>query len=75
MAREKVGTSAKSEEIPHVNEFFVANSSLHPTRAMLEDFKRRAAESERRIVSREVYCDNRASEFIRGADPNRVREG
>ncbi|SRR5258708_28188351 len=65
---------AIDEAIKAIDEFILANSSLHPTRPMLEDFKRRAAESERRIVTRERYCDNRDSEFVRSADPDRIRE-
>jgi hypothetical protein len=34
------------QAIVAIDEFVLANSSLHPTRPMLEDFKRRAAESE-----------------------------
>jgi hypothetical protein len=66
---------AIDEAITAIDDFILANSSLHPTRPMLEDFKRRAAESERRIVTRERYCESRNSEFIRSADPDRIREG
>jgi hypothetical protein len=37
---------AIDEAIIAIDEFILANSSLHPTRAMLEDFKRRAAEGD-----------------------------
>jgi hypothetical protein len=37
---------AMDEAIIAIDEFILANSSLHPTRAMLDEFKRRAAESE-----------------------------
>ena len=50
---------AIDEAIAAMDDFILANSSLHPTRSMLEDFKRRAAESELRAMSRrdlQEYC-------------------
>jgi hypothetical protein len=63
---------AIDEAITAIDDFILANSTLHPTRPMLEDFKRRAAESEcHRTVTREQYC--RDTEFIRSTEP--IREG
>jgi hypothetical protein len=66
---------AIDEAIAAIDEFIIAKSSLHPTRPMLEDFKQRAAESERRSVSRQQYCETSASEPFRNAGPDRIREG
>jgi hypothetical protein len=43
LARRSVD-DAIDEAIVAIDEFILANSSLHPTRAMLEDFKRRATD-------------------------------
>lgn len=64
------------EAIAEIDEFILANSSLHPTRAALEDFKRRAAESERRLArqrSSKEYCQNNDYEIWHSADPGRIR--
>jgi hypothetical protein len=41
---------AIDQAIVAIDEFILANSSLHPTKPMLEDFKRGAAESELRFL-------------------------
>ncbi|MGA8495801.1 MAG: hypothetical protein WB764_09985 [Xanthobacteraceae bacterium] len=49
------------EAIAAIDEFIIANSSLHPTPAMLEDFKHRAAEADLRFARQagmQKYCEN-----------------
>jgi hypothetical protein len=67
---------AIDEAIAAIDEFILANSSLHPTRLMLEDFKRRAVESDRGSSTRQQYCEGRNAELIesiRNLGPDRVR--
>jgi hypothetical protein len=67
---------AFDEAIAAMDEFIMANSSLHPTRAMLEDFKRRATESELRMLRQrglEQACANPDLEHFRSMRPDEVR--
>jgi hypothetical protein len=66
---------AIDEAIAATDDFILANSSHHPTRPMLEDFKRRAAESERDNLTHQQYCESRDVEFIRSLGPDQIREG
>ena len=67
--------SALDESIAAMDEFIIANSSLHPTRAALADFKRRAAESELSGMRREgspKMCVNRDIEGFRQRSPDQI---
>ncbi|WP_018267203.1 hypothetical protein [Methylosinus sp. LW4] len=63
---------AIDEAIKSIDEFILANSSLHPTRASLEAFKRRAAQSE--AASARKFCENRDLEPFRSVTPQALRE-
>jgi hypothetical protein len=57
-----------------IDDFIIANSSLHPTRDMLDNFKRHAAESELPIMQRigfEKVCNG--LETFRGRTPEGVQ--
>jgi hypothetical protein len=67
---------AIDEAIVAIDEFILANSSLRPTRAMLEDFKRRAAESHLNFARRHGMarsCGSRDIERFRKGDPEQIR--
>jgi hypothetical protein len=67
---------AIDEAIVAIDEFILANSSLHPTRAMLEDFKHRAAESELSFARQrglQKVCEGRDLEFLRNPSPDQIR--
>jgi hypothetical protein len=70
---------AIDEAIVAIDEFIIKNSSLHPTRQMLEDFKRRAAESERSHFlqrrSLKEYCENPDTEHFRRVEADQLRAG
>jgi|SRR5215475_9548855 hypothetical protein len=70
---------AIDQAITAIDEFILRNSSLRPTRQMLEDFKRRAAESERSHFrqrgSLEAYCENPDTERFRSIDADQLRAG
>jgi hypothetical protein len=58
-----------------IDGFIIANSSLHPTRAALEDFKRRASEAFIDQLHRrgfESYCRGSDLAMLRGGPPARV---
>jgi hypothetical protein len=64
------------QAIVAIDEFILANSSLHPTRTMLEDFKRNAAESELRLLRQrglEKACASPDLEMFRRPSPEKVR--
>jgi hypothetical protein len=70
------GDDAIDQAIAAIDEFILKNSSLRPTRQMLDDFKRRAAESQRNnFRQRGDYCDNPFAESLRSSDPNQLRAG
>jgi hypothetical protein len=53
---------AIDQAIVEIDQFILSNSSLHPTRAMLDDFKRRATESELTLARQrglQNYCESR----------------
>jgi len=63
------------EAIVAIDDFILANSSLHPTRAALEAFRRRVAESDARRKSGDrTICENRDLEHLRGVAPQALRE-
>jgi hypothetical protein len=64
---------AIDQAIAAINEFILANSSLHPTRPMLEDFKRGAAESELRQRGLEKACASPDLEMFRRPSPEKVQ--
>jgi hypothetical protein len=67
---------AMDEAIVAIDEFILANSSLHPTRAMLDEFKRGAAESHLASVQREGLqksCSRRDLERFRSISPDQIR--
>jgi hypothetical protein len=68
---------AMDEAVVAIDEFILANSSLHPTREMLDQFKRRAAQSDLRFISRaglKQVCESGDLEHFRSASPEQVRE-
>ncbi|SRR6266852_5515278 len=66
---------AIDQAIVAVDEFVLANSSLHPTRPMLEDFKRRAAESTLSSARRRgpQFCKNADLEGFRSPSPEKIQ--
>jgi hypothetical protein len=67
---------AIDEAIGAIDEFILANSSLHPTRTMLDDFKRGATESHTAAMRRngmKASCENRDFERLRRATPDQIR--
>jgi hypothetical protein len=66
---------AIDQAIVAIDEFVLANSSLHPTRPMLEDFKRRAAESELSGARRRgpQFCKNPDLEAFRSPSPEKIQ--
>jgi hypothetical protein len=59
-----------------IDEFILANSSLHPTRAMLEDFKRRAAESHLNLERQrglQKSCESPDLEPFRNISPDQIQ--
>jgi hypothetical protein len=68
---------AIDQAIVAIDEFILANSSLHPTRAMLENFKRNAAAS---AVSgaRQLgpqFCKREDLEMFRSPSPEKIQAG
>jgi hypothetical protein len=75
LAREPVD-DAIDEAIIAIDEFILANSSLHPTRTMLEDFKRRAVESHLSLARQrglQKTCESRELKHFRSPSADRVR--
>jgi hypothetical protein len=67
---------AMDEAIVAIDEFILANSSLRPTRAALEEFKRRAAESDLAFARRQGlqnFCSRPDLERFRSISPDQVR--
>jgi hypothetical protein len=67
---------AIDQAIVAIDEFILANSSLHPTRPVLEDFKRSAAESELRFLRQrglEKACASPDLEMFRRPSPEQVQ--
>lgn len=67
---------AMDEAIAAIDEFILANSSLHPTRAALEEFKRRAAESNIAFGRRQglqTFCSRPDLERFRSISPDQIR--
>ncbi len=53
--------------IAKIDEFIITNSSLRPSRAALEDFKRRAAEQELKALGgQKTYCEGPGARDIEG---------
>jgi hypothetical protein len=69
---------AIDKAIAAIDEFIMQNSSLHPTPSTLQDFKRRAAESELRFIqgsdpNKEKYCQrNDLVEHFRNVGPEQI---
>ncbi|MGY8632401.1 hypothetical protein RAD15_07880 [Bradyrhizobium sp. 14AA] len=69
---------AMDEAIAAIDEFILANSSLHPTRAMLDEFKQRAAESHLGLARRQGlqnFCSRPDLEHFRSISPDQIRAG
>jgi len=67
---------AMDQAIVAIDEFILANSSLHPTRATLESFKRGAAAPDRDHVSRDPQiCTGADLERFRSIKPERLQAG
>jgi hypothetical protein len=67
---------AMDEAIIAIDEFILANSSLRPTRAALEEFKRRATESDLAFARRQglqTFCSRPDLERFRSISPDQVR--
>jgi hypothetical protein len=67
---------AIEEAITAIDAFIIANSSLHPTREMLEDFKRRAGEAELRSARQtgmQKYCENGFVQHLRSEGSDQIR--
>ena len=67
---------AIDEAILAIDEFILANSSKPPTRQILEDFKRRAAESQQKGAQQigvQNYCKHDNAEFVRRSSPEEIR--
>lgn len=58
-----------------IDEFIIANSSLHPTKAMLEEFKQRAAASEARRIQQTGLdaCKSGDLERFRSSTPEQIQ--
>jgi hypothetical protein len=67
---------AMDQAIVAIDEFILANSSLHPTRATLDSFKRSAAAPDRDRVSRDPQiCTGADLERFRSIEPERLKAG
>jgi hypothetical protein len=67
---------AMDEAIVAIDEFILANSSLHPTRPMLEEFKHRAAEGDISVARQqglEKFCSRPDLERFRRINPDQIR--
>jgi hypothetical protein len=67
---------AMDEAIVAIDEFILANSSLRPTRAALEEFKRRAAASDLAFARQQglqSFCSRPDLEHFRSISPDRIR--
>jgi hypothetical protein len=65
---------AIDQAITAIDDFILANSSLHPTRAALEAFKREATARDRDQVSRQPqFCTRPDLERFRSMKPERVK--
>ena len=67
---------AIDEAIVAIDEFILVNSSLHPTRPMLDEFKRRAAESHLAIAQRQglqKFCSRPDLEHLRSISPDQIK--
>jgi hypothetical protein len=67
---------AIDQAIIEIDEFILTNSSLRPTRPMLDDFKRRTIESEFDFLRQhggEKTCPSRSLEAFRRLSPDKVK--
>ena len=67
---------AIDEAIVEIDRFILANSSLHPTRAMLDEFKQRAAASALAVGQRlglQKFCTRPDLEHFRSISADQVR--
>ena len=61
-----------------MDEFIMVNSSLKPTRAMIDEFKHGAAESELKMLRQrglEKVCEGTDLKQFRRASPDQLRAG
>ncbi|MGC2779919.1 MAG: hypothetical protein WA418_30195 [Bradyrhizobium sp.] len=68
---------AIDEAIIAIDDFILANSSLKPTRAMLDEFKRRAAAADLAQGQRmglQNFCSRSDLEHFRSIGPDKLRE-
>jgi hypothetical protein len=75
LAREPID-DAIDEGIDAMEVFIMANSSQHPTREMLEAFKRRATESDLAVARRDpkTMCQHSLVVDLRKTNPDQFRE-
>jgi hypothetical protein len=68
---------AIDQAIVAIDEFILANSSLHPTRAKLENFKRNAAASAVSGARRlgQQFCKREDLEMFRSPSPEKIQAG
>jgi hypothetical protein len=65
---------AIDQAIIAIDEFVITNSSLHPNKATLEDFKRRVTESELSGLRRRgKFCENADLEAFRSPSPEKIQ--
>jgi hypothetical protein len=67
---------AMDEAIAAIDEFILANSSLRPTRPVLEEFKHRASEADIAFARQrglEKVCSSRDLEHFRSISPDQIR--
>jgi hypothetical protein len=67
---------AIDQAIVDIDEFILVNSSLHPTRPMLEKFKRDVSESDINSARRwrgPQFCKNEDLEFFHSSSPEKVQ--
>jgi hypothetical protein len=67
---------AIDKDITEMDEFILANSSLRPTRTMLDDFKRRTAEREMSILRQQglqKFCDGSDIKHFRNLSPDYIQ--
>jgi hypothetical protein len=66
---------AIDKAVTDMDEFIVANSSLRPTRAMLDDFKHRRTEMEMSVLRRkglQKFCDGPDIKHFRNLSPDYI---
>jgi hypothetical protein len=72
LARQPID-DAVDESIIVIEQFIIDNSSLHPTRTMLDEYKRRGIESDLRASGIEKFCSSPDLKQLRSISPDLVR--